>query len=150
MSEDAFQAAAPAADAAPPAYTVLPSGDIEFDLAGQKMRLRPEYRALADIEKRTGWSLLGLLRKAHLLRDLSLRDATIVLHATAVLPLNSKEEEIGALVIEHGVTEVIPVVCEVLLIGIGGRSGKNREPQPAGAQAAPAIGSETATAGLST
>lgn len=103
-------------------------GEVEIDLAGMTLTLRPTYEAIIEIEERTGRPLVGILR-ALVAGDLRHRDLAIIIHAGA-RAFDAKAPALGAIgaaLVREGLSPALMTsITDFLAAALGGTAVKEK------------------------
>lgn len=88
-------------------------GEVEVELGGKTVLLRPSFAALVEIERRLG---LGLVPLAQRLKAMEVGAGTVatILHACWVGAPKPEYEQVGEMVIARGLVELIPPVIDLI------------------------------------
>lgn len=98
-------------------------GDVYHDICGDRWRFRPSFEAIMAIEAELG-PVVPLAQRVGA-GEFGLRDVTIILGATT----GRTREEMGAIVLRHGLADLAGPVREILMqILTGTSSGKSGPP----------------------
>lgn len=109
-------------------------GEVEVELGGKAVLLRPSFAALVDVEKRLGIDLIPLAARFRL-RQIGIRHVSTIIHACWASADRPEPEKVGELVLSSGIVDLIDPLIELLANALTGGSKNAAAPaEQAGAK----------------